>query len=272
MFMTRVIAMRCGLIIALAFSALILFSSSSISFGAPRTPQAPDSSKAWVAPDPATIPAGPLGDSIRLGLHVFNETPKYAERYVGNKMSCAHCHIDGGTVSKGMPMVGLPGMFPMYRDREKTVITFEERIQQCFQRSEFGHRLPNDGPEMTGLVAYAQWLSKDQVTGEPFPGRGLVDLPELNGDAAKGSQIYAQQCALCHGVDGAGKPPAIPALWGPDAYSDGAGMHQIPKMAAFVQHNMPQTDPDSLTPQEAYDVAMYVHSKPHTVFNMKDHM
>ena len=87
-------------------------------------------------------------------------------------------------------MVGLPGMFPMYRDREKTVITFEERIEQCFQRSETGHRVPNDGPEMTGLVAYAQWLSKDQVTGRPFPGRGLVDLPELNGDAAKGSQIY----------------------------------------------------------------------------------
>src|SRR5690348_1225154 len=105
MSMNRVIAKRCGLVVALAFSALILFSSSSTSFGAPPDPQAADSSKPWVAPDTATIPAGPLGDSIRLGLRVFNETPKYAERYVGNKMSCTHCHIDGGTVSKGMPMV-----------------------------------------------------------------------------------------------------------------------------------------------------------------------
>ncbi len=270
--MIRGIAIRCGLVFALACSVLILFSTSSVSFGAPQTAQAVDSSKAWVAPDAATIPAGPLGDSIRLGMHVFNDTPKYAEKYVGNKMSCTHCHINGGTVSKGMPMVGLPGVFPMYREREKTVITFEERIQQCFQRSETGHRLPNDGPEMTGLVAYVQWLSKDQVAGHPFPGRGLVDLPELNGDAAKGSQIYAQKCALCHGEEGGGKPPAIPALWGPDSYSDGAGMNQIAKMAAFVQHNMPQTDPDTLTPQEAYDVAAYVHSKPHTAFVMKDHM
>ena len=270
--MVRVIAIRCGLAIVLVFSALILFSTSSISFGAPRTPQAADSSKRWVAPDPATIPEGPLGDSIRLGMHVFNSTPKYAEKYVGNKMSCTHCHIGGGTVSQGMPMVGLPGIFPMYRDREKTVITFEERIEQCFQRSETGHRIPNDGPEMTGLVAYAQWLSKDQVTGRPFPGRGLVNLPELKGDVANGSQIYEQQCATCHGAEGAGKPPVIPALWGPDSYSDGAGMNQIPKMAAFVQHNMPQTDPDTLTPQEAYDVAAFVHSKPHVVFNMKDHM
>jgi len=49
-------------------------------------------------------------------------------------------------------------------------------------------------------------------------------------------------------------------------------MHLIAKMAAFVQHNMPQTDPGSLTPQEAYDVAAYVHSKPHEHFEMKDHM
>ena len=171
--MNRMIAIRCGLVVALCFSALVVLSPGSTSFGAPPNPgQAADASKAWIAPDPATIPAGPLGDSIRLGLHVFNETPKYTERYVGNKLSCTHCHIDGGTVSKGMPMVGLLGIFPMYRDREKTVITFEERIQQCFQRSEFGHRLPNDGPEMTGLVAYTQWLSKDQVAGRPFPGRG----------------------------------------------------------------------------------------------------
>jgi len=94
----------------------------------------------------------------------------------------------------------------------------------------------------------------------------------LNGDAAKGSKIYADQCAVCHGNDGKGKLPLIPAVWGPDSYSDGAGMHQIPKMAAFVQHNMPQNDPGTLTPQDAYDVSAYVHSMPHTQFVMKDHM
>ncbi len=271
--MTRVMVIRSGLVVTLALAVFAVFSASSTSLGAPQNSQeTPDAAKAWAAPDPATIPQGPLGDSIRLGMHVFNETPKYAERYVGNKMSCTHCHVNGGTVSGGIPMIGLPGIFPMYRDREKTVITFEERIEQCFQRSENGHRVPNDSPEMTGLVAYAQWLSKDQVTGRQFPGRGLVNIPELNGDAEKGSEIYKEKCAVCHGTEGAGKPPAIPALWGPAAYSDGAGMHLVAKMAAFVQHNMPQTDPGSLTPQEAYDVAAYVHSKPHEHFEMKDHM
>ena len=108
--MFRVIAIRSGVALILALTALAVFPSSSVTFGAPPNPaQAADSAKAWVAPDPATIPQGPLGDSIRLGLQIFNNTPKYAERYVGNKMSCTHCHIDGGTVSLGMPMVGLPG-------------------------------------------------------------------------------------------------------------------------------------------------------------------
>jgi len=271
--MVRIVATRCSLAAISALSAFVLLSGISISFGAPQNSrEAPDSAKTWTPPDTTTIPEGPLGDSIRLGMQAFNDTPKYAEKYVGNKMSCTHCHVDGGTVAGGIPMVGLPGVFPMYRDREKEVITFEERIEQCFQRSENGHRVPNTDPLMVGLVAYAQWLSKDQAIGRPFPGRGLVNIPELTGDAERGSKIYSEQCVVCHGKEGAGKPPAIPALWGPDAFSDGAGMHIIAKMAAFVQHNMPQNDPGSLTPQEAYDVATFVHSKPHVPFVMKDHM
>ena len=254
-------------------SALVIFSlTGSASLCARQnSSQSGDASRLWTAPDPATIPEGPVGDSIRLGLHIFDETPKFASRYVGNKMSCGHCHLKSGTAPYAIPVVGVPGMFPMYRDREKQVVTFEERIEQCFQRSESGHRVPNNSPEMVALVAYAQWLSKDQITGRPFPGRGLAKLPDLSGDVDRGTQVYAQQCTMCHGADGAGQPPAIPPLWGPDAYSDGAGMHEIGKIAAFVQHNMPQTNPGSLTPQQAYDVAAFVHSKPHQRFDINEH-
>lgn len=268
----RAMIARCSLTVAVVSAFCILLFGSQSSFGAPQnSADTAVPAKAWTAPDPATIPEGPLGDSIRLGLRIFNETPKYAAPYVGNKMSCGHCHIGSGTVAGGIPLVGVPGLFPVYRDREKTVVTFEERIEQCFQRSEHGHRVPNNSPEMTGLVAYAQWLSKDQVTGQPFPGRGLIKIPELNGDRERGALIYTQQCALCHGAEGAGKPPAIPAVWGPDAYDAGAGMNGVAKMAAFVQYNMPQTNPGSLTMQQAYDVAAYINSKPHEPFNIKDH-
>ena len=253
-----------------AFTILFLMGSGSLC-AQQNAPQASEASTAWTAPNPAAIPQGPLGDSIRVGLQIFNDTPKYAAPYVGNKMSCGHCHVQSGTVPYAIPLVGVPGLFPMYRDREKEVVTFEERIEQCFQRSENGHRVPNNSREMVGLVAFAQWLSKDQVIGRPFPGRGLAMLPELSSDVDRGRQVYAQQCALCHGPDGAGQTPAIPALWGPGAYSDGAGMNEIGKMAAFVQHNMPKTSPGSLTSQQAYDVAAYVHSQPHPRFDIRAH-
>jgi thiosulfate dehydrogenase len=48
-------------------------------------------------------------------------------------------------------------------------------------------------------------------------------------------------------------------------------MNDVAKMAAFVQRNMPKTDPGSLTPQEAYDVAAFINSKPHEPFVVKEH-
>ncbi len=221
----------------------------------------------WTAPDPAGIPAGPIGDSIRLGLQVFQNTPRYASAYVGNRLSCADCHIQNGTAAYAAPMVGLPGLFPMYNKRAGRVITLEDRIQECFTRSENGHPLPDRSPELSAIVSYIQWLSRWEPAGHAFAGRGLVKMPELHGNPADGATIYAQQCAGCHGTDGAGEPPVLPPLWGPGAYNDGAGMNQIQKMAAFVLHNMPQNHPGTLTPQQAFDVSAYVASKPHPLFN-----
>jgi thiosulfate dehydrogenase len=48
-------------------------------------------------------------------------------------------------------------------------------------------------------------------------------------------------------------------------------MNEIGKMAAFVQHNMPKSSPGSLTSQQAYDVAAYVHSQPHPRFDIREH-
>jgi len=44
-------------------------------------------------------------------------------------------------------------------------------------------------------------------------------------------------------------------------------MNNINKMAAFVQHNMPQNRMGILSAQEAYDVAGFVHAQPRPVFN-----
>ena len=171
-------------------------------------------------------------------------------------------------MSYAIALIGAPGWFPMFSDRAKRQITLEDRIQECVTRSENGSPLPHDGPEMTALLAYFDWISKPPANPDAKPPvRGLATTPPLEGDPTRGAIVYKSTCAGCHGEDGAGVSGILPALWGPGAYNDGAGMNQVKKMAPFVLRNMPQNNPGSLTPQQAYDVASYVASKPHSPYN-----
>ena len=223
--------------------------------------------RTWTRPDASKIPAGPSGESILLGMRIFTETPKYASAYVGDQLSCSNCHLQGGTMSYAIALVGVPSWFPMFSERAKRNISLEERIQECVTRSENGTPLPHGGPEMAALISYFEWLSKQASYGASVPARGLAALPSLEGNPVRGATIYKEQCSTCHGDDGVGVPRILPALWGPDAYNDGAGMNQVKKMAAFVMRNMPQNNPGTLTPQQAYDVSAYVASKPHSAYN-----
>jgi len=261
------------MIFATAVMILAGFVSAAVAAGTRRPSgkqsenSAPEKRPVWTAPDSASIPAGPLGGSIRLGLNIFRDTPHYAAKYTGDKLSCSDCHLQNGTAAYSSPMVGLPGLFPMYRERSGRVVTFADRINECMTRSENGRPFPSRSPELIGLIAYMQWLSKGWPTGKPFPTRGLVKLPALHGDPANGAKIYAAQCAGCHKANGAGIPPSFPPLWGPTSFNDGAGMSHVSEMARFVRHAMPQTHPESLTAQQAYDVSAYVDSQPRPKFD-----
>lgn len=235
-----------------------------------RATQPPTSqpiTRTWTPVDASRIPTGASGESILLGMHIFTETPKYASAYVGDQLSCSNCHLQGGTMSYAIALVGAPSWFPMFSERAKRNISLEDRVQECVTRSENGSPLPHDGPEMTALISYFEWLSQQGSSGPTIPARGLAALPALEGDSVRGAAIYKEQCSTCHGADGAGVSRILPALWGPDAYNDGAGMNQVKKMAAFVLRNMPQNNPGMLTPQQAYDVSAYVASKPHSHYN-----
>lgn len=205
---------------------------------------------------------------VKRGKLIFDRTPKYAFHYVGNQLACSDCHVKSGTADYAAPMIDIAGLFPMFSKRAGRMITLEDRIDECFARSEAGSPLPPDSLEMQALVAYIQSLSQNEKRGKPYAGRGLVKLPELKGNAAQGKLVYVQQeCVLCHGRDGAGIPPIMPPLWGNGSFNDGAGMYKPAKMAAYVFHNMPQNHPGSLTAQQAYDVAAYIHTMPRPKFN-----
>lgn len=215
----------------------------------------------------SAIPPGQAGNEIRLGRQIFDETPKYAHAYVGNQLSCNDCHLNRGLASYSAPLIEVANIFPRYNRRAGRVISLQERFIECFTRSENGIPPPRDSAEIKALTAYVHWLSRDGAKGKAYPGRGFVKLPELTGNVSNGKTIYLNQCANCHGTDGAGVPPVLPPLWGRNSYNDGAGMNRVKKMAAFVIHNMPQNNPGTLTPQDAYDVAAYIHSMPRPKFN-----
>lgn len=254
-----------GVIGLLATAAVwsMLIAGCSSKMPAPETTPTKDASLL----EPAQIPAGAAGDEIRLGKLIFDETPKYAGKYVGNRLSCNDCHLKSGTTAHAAPMINLANLFPLYTKRAGRVISLQERLQECFVRSENGRPLPDDSKEMKALVAYINWLSRDGVKGKPFEGRGLVKLATLKGDPVRGKAIYASQCAACHGSSGIGEPPIIPPLWGRNSYNDGAGMNNPEKMAAFLVPNMPQNHPGTLTPQSAFDVASFIHTMPRPKFN-----
>ena len=224
------------------------------------------------APAADSIPAGPLGDAVKLGLAIVSDTQTRAKAYVGNGLNCVSCHLDAGRTAYAAPLVGLTGVFPEYRARRGRVESLEERLNDCFLRSMNGRALPPTGPEMIGLLAYIAWLSQGVPIGAEVVGRGFREIAApAKPDPTHGKMLYAQKCAACHGVDGkglrgAGNAFVFPPLWGPQSFNTGAGMARISIAAAFVQAKMPLGSGGTLTDQEAFDIAAYFTAQPRPQF------
>jgi thiosulfate dehydrogenase len=196
------------------------------------------------------------------GLSIFEHTASYASDYTDAEVSCGSCHADGGHQETAVPLGGVAARYPRFRPRAGRVIGLEERIRECFVRSENG-RPPADGSEvMQDLVAYLRSLP-------PVPEHSLAaaPAPAAQPDAAAGRALYAAQCAGCHGEHGEGRHGQWPPLWGPGSFNDGAGMNQLPRLAAFIQSNMPENRPGRLSLQEAYDLAAFIHAQSRPAMN-----
>jgi thiosulfate dehydrogenase len=222
-----------------------------------ETPQSPSS------------PASATGELAAFGKRIFDDTPNAVKLYVGSRLACSSCHLKDGTAPYAAPLVGIAAFFPEFSQRVNRKISLQDRIDECFVRSENGRPLPENGREMAALIAYIESLHRSNSEGSEPAGRGLVKLPALTGSPQKGEAIYTAQCASCHGSDGAGIAPTFPPLWGPASFNDGAGMSHVENMAAFVFKNMPPTSPGSLSPQQAFDVSSYIHAKPRPKYNPK---
>jgi thiosulfate dehydrogenase len=204
-----------------------------------------------------------MGASIRRGLYLLRFTPESLSRYATSSLRCTSCHQNDGTKATSAPLTGSHARFPRYLQRSAAVVTLADRVNYCLTRSLAGNALPHDSREMADILAYLAFISRDIPVGHKGAAAdGLVPMKDtLVGDTARGRQIFAATCTLCHGPNGAGVPP-FPALWGPASFSIGASMARQERAASFIFHNMPQSNPGSLTAQQAFDLAAFIDSHP----------
>jgi len=254
-------------------SALLAF---ALAGSVPSAVADPSGKAPFNPPNDDAIPAGALGDAIRLGRKVLTQTQLYAQPYVGNGLNCTSCHLGAGRTPHAAPWVGIYSVFPEYRSRNGAVNSLEERVNDCFLRSMNGKALPWGSVEMRGIVAYMAWLSKGVPTGTDVEGRGFRGIRSDHvPDRARGKAIFADKCASCHGTDGQGQLGTdggyqYPALWGDRSFNIGAGMARIGNASAFVRWNMPLGQGGSLSDEEALDVAEFFTHQPRPDFADKD--
>ena len=217
-------------------------------------------------PADEAMPTDAFGEAVRLGKNIFTDTQTYARGYVGNKLNCVNCHLDAGRKPDSAPLWAAYVMFPAYRDKNKHVNSYEERLAGCFRFSMNGKAPAPDSKEMIALISYSYWLAKGAPTGIALKGRGYPKLaePPQPPDAARGKLVFEANCVLCHGADGQGTQVSgryvFPPLWGQNSFNGGAGMSQIKNAAAFIHANMPLGKGNTLSEQEAWDVAKYMNS------------
>jgi thiosulfate dehydrogenase len=218
-------------------------------------------------PPDSAIPAGKFGDVVRFGEQIFRDPATYAPQFVGNQMRCSNCHLEAGRQSGASPLWAAYTAYPAYRSKNGHVNSFEERLQGCFRYSMNG-KVPKLGdPVLVALESYAYFLAKNLPTGETAAGRGFPALPKppLPPDYTRGAEVYAQNCASCHGAHGLGQSSGgqvvFPPLWGPQSYNWGAGMTSIKSAAEFIRANMPLGLGGTLTAQQSWDVAAFIDSQ-----------
>ena len=253
--------------------------------GNASTPPVAAAADAGVSVDTAAIPPGTFGESVRYGMELMYNTAYYIGpngvrgKYLGNKMNCTNCHQNGGTKPYSFNLIASHANYPQYRAREGRVLTLAERVNNCIMRPHNGKPLPLDSKEMVAFLSYLKWINDATGGRRHFTGEKNLEIgfPDVAADPQRGKELFAANCARCHGANGEGMLRAdkityvYPPLWGGSGYQPGSSMHRIIKQAQWLKANMPYDKATAakpfLTDAEALDIAAFVnddqlHSRP----------
>ena len=271
--------------------------SNGVPLAGPLVPASTTMVTAWDVPDnPLTDPSldeSRLSKDIRWGFKLFTNTPVEAKAFAPGKMACANCHLNAGQRERSLPLVAIAGMFPEYNRRSGRLYSLNDRIVDCFWRSEnatgvlgeddassaASRILPSPtSKEVLAISAYLTWLARGATMGKNPAWRGqntiaasaLIPVAKL--DRKQGEAIFTERCTSCHGIDGQGvmvgdKKPG--PLWGPDSWNDGAGAARVYTLAGIIRYAMPYLSPGSLSDEEAQQVAAFINAKPRPAFPYK---
>jgi thiosulfate dehydrogenase len=255
----------------------------------PLVPAATTMVTAWEVPqDPSKDPSltdPRLGEQIRWGYRIFTNTPQEAPKLTGARVSCINCHLNAGQRDRALPLVGVAGMFPEYNNRAARLISLQDRVVDCFLRSENGtahdpsQHATTSSKEVLAVASYVTWLARGYPVGtnpswrgkNTIPADKLIPVERI--DVRNGEAIYTERCVSCHGADGQGvqigDKKAGP-LWGPDSWNDGAGAGRVYTLAGIVRYTMPYLNPGSLTDEEAQEVSAFINAKPRPRYPYKE--
>lgn len=205
---------------------------------------------------------------ILRGRDIFMNTQQFRGKYVFNDLNCKSCHLAEGGLNWSGPVWPAVTTLPDFRGKNQHVNSLEERIAGCFVYSMNGSPPDYGSDDMVALVAYHQWLATGaKIYQSNISGRGFSHLGQAmpkGTNYASGERLYQQQCAICHGGDGAGRHQdgsvIFPALWGDASYNWGAGIVRVFTAASFIQNNMPLGKPGSLSDQDAWNLALFINS------------
>ncbi|MEO9147375.1 MAG: c-type cytochrome [Ginsengibacter sp.] len=233
----------------------------------------------WIGKDSSQIPINTdSGKLILYGYKLIVNTafylgPKGIVAHVSNGMNCENCHLNGGTKPFGNNFGKVYSTYPKFRDRNNSVQTIYDRINDCFVRSLNGKALDSSSHEMRAIYAYIKWLGEDVPKGVTSGGTSFINAKYLDkpADPIAGKQVFIMECQNCHGKNGEGLVNTngigytFPPLWGKNSYNNGAGLYRLIEFTDFVKNNMPfgtSWQHPVLTDTQAWNVAAFVNSQP----------